>query len=66
VGGYDPSLASDVYEHPSWGVDFIVRGEGDITFRELVRALEVGRSRPAWPASPTGRPAPSCATPIVR
>jgi len=42
VGGYDPSLATDVYEHPSWGVDFIVRGEGDITFRELVRALERG------------------------
>jgi anaerobic magnesium-protoporphyrin IX monomethyl ester cyclase len=43
VGGYDPSLASDVYEDPSWGVDVIVRGEGDITFRELVRAIEHGR-----------------------
>jgi radical SAM superfamily enzyme YgiQ (UPF0313 family) len=32
-----------VYEDPSWGVDVIVRGEGDITFRELVRALEHGR-----------------------
>jgi radical SAM superfamily enzyme YgiQ (UPF0313 family) len=42
VGGYDPSLATEVYEDPSWGVDFIVRGEGDITFRELVRALEKG------------------------
>jgi radical SAM superfamily enzyme YgiQ (UPF0313 family) len=42
VGGYDPSLATDVYEDPSWGVDFIVRGEGDITFRELVRVLEKG------------------------
>jgi anaerobic magnesium-protoporphyrin IX monomethyl ester cyclase len=42
VGGYDPSLASDVYEHPSWDVDVIVRGEGDLTFRELVRALEQG------------------------
>jgi radical SAM superfamily enzyme YgiQ (UPF0313 family) len=42
VGGYDPSLAADVYEDPSWGVDFIVRGEGDITFRELVRVLERG------------------------
>jgi len=40
VGGYDPSLATDVYEDPSWGVDFIVRGEGDITFREL----EIGRA----------------------
>ena len=43
VGGYDPSLASDVYEDPAWGVDVIVRGEGDITFRELLRALEAGR-----------------------
>jgi anaerobic magnesium-protoporphyrin IX monomethyl ester cyclase len=43
VGGYDPSLASDVYEHVSWDVDVIVRGEGDLTFRELVRALEQGR-----------------------
>jgi anaerobic magnesium-protoporphyrin IX monomethyl ester cyclase len=40
VGGYDPSLASDVYEDPSWHVDVIVRGEGDVTFRELIRALE--------------------------
>jgi radical SAM superfamily enzyme YgiQ (UPF0313 family) len=42
VGGYDPSLASDVYEDPVWKVDVIVRGEGDITFRELLRALEAG------------------------
>ena len=27
---------------PSSGVDFIVRGEGDLTFRELLRALESG------------------------
>ena len=40
VGGYDPSLATEVYEHPSWDVDAIVRGEGDITFRELLRAWE--------------------------
>ena len=43
VGGYDPSLASEVYEDPAWGVDVIVRGEGDLTFRELVKALEAGR-----------------------
>jgi anaerobic magnesium-protoporphyrin IX monomethyl ester cyclase len=42
AGGYDPSLADGVYEHPAWGVDAIVRGEGDITFRELIRAYEAG------------------------
>ena len=42
VGGYDPSLATDVYETPPWDVDAIVRGEGDITFRELVRRYEAG------------------------
>ena len=42
VGGYDPSLAPEAYEDPSWCVDVIVRGEGDITFRELIRALEAG------------------------
>jgi radical SAM superfamily enzyme YgiQ (UPF0313 family) len=41
MGGYDPSLASAVYER--WDIDAIVRGEGDLTFRELVRALEAGR-----------------------
>jgi radical SAM superfamily enzyme YgiQ (UPF0313 family) len=44
VGGYDPSLAPDVYEDPTFGVDIIVRGEGDLTMRELVRALETGSS----------------------
>ncbi len=40
VGGYDPSLASDAYRHEGNGVDFIVRGEGELTFRELLRAIE--------------------------
>jgi anaerobic magnesium-protoporphyrin IX monomethyl ester cyclase len=39
VGGYDPSLAPEPYMGET-GVDFIVRGEGEITFRELVRAIE--------------------------
>jgi radical SAM superfamily enzyme YgiQ (UPF0313 family) len=42
VGGYDPSLAPEAYTDPASGVDFIVRGEGELTFRELVRALEQG------------------------
>src|SRR5574337_694162 len=41
VGGYDPSMATEAYTDSSWGgVDFIVRGEGEITFRELLRAIE--------------------------
>lgn len=41
VGGYDPSLAPDGYMDDVTGrVDFIVRGEGEITFRDLLRAIE--------------------------
>jgi len=40
VGGYDPSLAVEAYE--DMGVDYLVRGEGEVTFRELLRALEHG------------------------
>jgi len=43
VGGYDPSLAPEAWTHPDLGVDVIVRGEGDVTFRALVRALENGQ-----------------------
>ena len=45
VGGYDPSMAPEAYaEGPCSLVDFIVRGEGEITFRELLRAMETGAS----------------------
>src|SRR5262245_41612897 len=39
VGGYDPSLAPEAYADAATGADFVVRGEGEITFRDLVRAL---------------------------
>jgi len=39
AGGYDPSLATDVYEPQSTGIDFVVRGEGELAFRALLRAL---------------------------
>ncbi len=41
VGGYDPSLAPEAYPANRQGTaDFIVRGEGEFTFCELLRALE--------------------------
>jgi radical SAM superfamily enzyme YgiQ (UPF0313 family) len=43
VGGYDPTLAPDEWMDPELGVTAIVRGEGDLTFRELVNALADGR-----------------------
>lgn len=42
AGGYDPSLAPEAYDSPASGVDYLVRGEGDVTFRDLLRALESG------------------------
>ena len=42
VGGYDPSLAPDGYEGAGAGIDYLVRGEGDLTFRALLGALERG------------------------
>src|SRR2546428_5528488 len=41
VGGYDPSMAPEAYTCSD--VDFIVRGEGEITCRELVRSIETDR-----------------------
>ncbi len=43
VGGYDPSLAPKAYMGDDSGIDFIVRGEGEVTFRELLRALDSGQ-----------------------
>src|SRR3954467_4826345 len=43
VGGYGPSLAPEAYTNPGSAIDFIVRGEGEVTFRELVRAMEAGQ-----------------------
>ena len=42
AGGYDPSLAPEAYESPDSGVDYLVRGEGEVTFRALLDALEAG------------------------
>jgi anaerobic magnesium-protoporphyrin IX monomethyl ester cyclase len=40
AGGYDPSLAPEAYTSIEDGADFIVRGEGEVTFCELLRTLE--------------------------
>ena len=42
AGGYDPSLAPEAYTGEGNGIDYIVRGEGELTFRELLRAIESG------------------------
>jgi radical SAM superfamily enzyme YgiQ (UPF0313 family) len=39
AGGYDPSLAPDAYAGED-EIDFLIRGEGERTLRELLRALE--------------------------
>ena len=49
AGGYDPSLAPEAYEPPSSGVDFVVRGEGELTFRALLRGLARGEDVGAIP-----------------
>ena len=40
VGGYDPSLAPEAYTSALEAPDFLVRGEGEMTFRDLIRAVE--------------------------
>jgi radical SAM superfamily enzyme YgiQ (UPF0313 family) len=40
LGGYDPSLAPEAWTDGT--ADFVVRGEGELTFRDLLRALESG------------------------
>jgi anaerobic magnesium-protoporphyrin IX monomethyl ester cyclase len=73
AGGYDPSLAPAAYEAPSSGVDIIVHGEGEHTFRALLRAL--ARSEPidripglSWrpPGVPGGGFAQSPSRPVSR
>src|SRR5258708_21811854 len=39
AGGYDPSLAPEAYES-AIEIDFVVKGEGEHTFSELLPALE--------------------------
>src|SRR5690349_1261276 len=39
AGGYDPSLAPRAYESCE-DIDFLIRGEGERTLNELLRALE--------------------------
>ncbi len=53
AGGYDPSLATEAWTGPD-GVDVVVRGEGETTFRELLRALERGGCRDASMAGLAG------------
>jgi radical SAM superfamily enzyme YgiQ (UPF0313 family) len=64
VGGYDPSLAADAYMADGHGIDYVVRGEGEITFRELLRAMERGegfdgiqglsyRTQDGWHSNPS-------------
>src|SRR5215831_16451518 len=42
AGGYDPSLAPEAYASGDSGIDFLVRGEGERTFRELLDTLARG------------------------
>jgi radical SAM superfamily enzyme YgiQ (UPF0313 family) len=48
LGGYDPSLAPEAYDDPACGVDYIVRGEGERTFKALLDAI--AGANPVLPA----------------
>lgn len=48
AGGYDPTLAPDAYE-PVAAIDSLVRGEGEHTFRTLLRTIEAGGDLAAIP-----------------
>src|SRR5438552_2118933 len=52
VGGYDPSLAPEDYQ--GMNIDYLIRGEGEVTFRELLRAIEAGQASRASVGFPTG------------
>ena len=42
VGGYQPTLVPETVEKPE--IDYIVRGEGEITFPALIKAIDQGTS----------------------
>jgi anaerobic magnesium-protoporphyrin IX monomethyl ester cyclase len=48
AGGYDPSLAPESYDACP-DIDFLIRGEGEQTFSELLRLLERGEDVSAVP-----------------
>src|SRR5437588_194194 len=60
VGGYDPSLAPEAYA-TSPDVDFIVRGEGEQTFCQLLRAIESGADASAVAGLHGSQPRPVAA-----
>jgi radical SAM superfamily enzyme YgiQ (UPF0313 family) len=62
VGGYDPSLAPEAYVDDD-GADVIVRGEGELTFRELLRFWESGRDLEGLPGVWHRAPAGFCRHP---
>ena len=70
AGGYDPSLAPEAYAADDSGIDFLVRGEGERTFRELLAALARGQDPAGIPGlssrAPGGGFAYTPARPVMR